>query len=116
MSIYHIKHSSLITRAAIIHLRVKDCSVEEQDYCDQTMDKAMTNAHGAAGVMIIIGKQLIANRTELISIILPRVQNPLPEAIQWVHFSKALIVFATLKMSCYTFCNFVNSIQCKLRC
>ena len=118
MSIYHIKlsflYNRLITRAAIIHLqRVEDRSAEEQDYCDQTMDAAMANAHGAAGVMISIGKQLIANRTELISIILPRVQNALPEAIHRVHFSYALIVFATLKMSCYTKkantpCNFVT--------
>ena len=69
--------------------------------------------HGAAGVMISIGKQLIANRRELISIILPRVQSALPEAIHRVHFSYALIVLATLKVSCYTKnantpCNFVT--------
>ena len=73
----------------------------------------MANAHGAAGVMISIGKQLIANRTELISIILPRVQNALPEAIHRVHFSYALMVLATLKVSCYskkanTPCNFIT--------
>ena len=59
MTIYHIKLpffiNRLITRAAIIHLqRVEGRSAEEQDYCDQTMDKAMTNAHGAAGVMNVL--------------------------------------------------------------
>lgn len=67
-------------------------AAQEQDYCDQTVDKAMADAHGAAGV-ISIGKQLIANRTELISVILLRVQNALPEAIHRIHFSYALIVF-----------------------
>lgn len=72
-----------------------------QDALDIELDEAMKNAHGAAGLIISLGSDLACERQELISSILPRVEQALPGAINRVHRSYALGIFAALKVSSY---------------
>ena len=72
---------------------------EQQDHLGIPLDKAMAQAHGSAGLVVSMGKGLVANRRELMSVVLPRVKEILPDAINRVQVSYGLALFAALKAS-----------------
>ena len=89
----------LISRAVLIQFKeVCTRSAEEQDTLDIAFDEAMKNAHGAAGLIISLGGDLESKRQELISSVLPHVAQALPGAINRVHRSYALVIFAALQV------------------
>ena len=90
----------LITRALILKFERKSNRTNgDQDQLDTELEQAMAQAHGAAGLIVSIGKDLVANRRELMRIILPRVKAIIPNAIYRVQFSYSLALFAALKVS-----------------
>ncbi len=61
----------------------------------------MNQAHGSAGLIVSMGKELAANRNELVTTILPHVKEMLPYAINRVQSSYVLAVFAVVKVTMY---------------
>ena len=54
----------------------------------------------SAGDIVALGKVLVQNREEFVRIILPRIQEALPDAIHRVQRCYGLAIFATLKVIC----------------
>lgn len=89
----------LASRAILVPFKqVCSRSAEDQDCLDVELDQAMKEARGAAGLIISLGNDLINNRQELISTIYPKVVEALPGAINRVHRSYGLTLFAVLKV------------------
>ena len=59
----------------------------------------MEQAHQSAGLVVSMGKVLVANRNEMVSTILPHVIEVLPNAIRRVQSSYALALFAVMKVT-----------------
>ena len=103
-NIYNVCNQSLlihtlISRAVLFHfLKVCPRSSEEQNAQDVQLDKAMSEAHGAAGEIISLGKIMSLCRQQFVAEILPQVQATLPHAIHRVQHSYGLTVFAALKV------------------
>ena len=58
----------------------------------------MAQANASAGVMISVGKELIHQGCQEFLLIMQKVQAELPQALNRVQFSYALLIFATLKV------------------
>lgn len=87
----------MVSRAILARFNnVERRTAEKQDELERELDKAMENAHGAAGLIISLGRDLLLKRDELISTVLPEVEKLLPTAINRVHRSYALATFAVL--------------------
>ena len=87
----------LITRALILKFeRKSNRTNDDQDQLDTELEQAMAQAHGAAGLIVSIGKDLVANRRELMRIIVKAI---IPNAIYRVQFLYSLALFAALKVS-----------------
>ncbi len=101
----HVKHLRcfrLITRAVLVCFnQVTSRTSEEQEQLDVQLEEAMNQAQGSAGLIVSMGKELVANRNELVTTILPHVKEVLPNAIHRAQSSYALALFAVLKVCMY---------------
>ena len=89
----------LITRAVLIPLtRIEGRTPTKQDELDTALKRAMIKASGAVGVMISLGKKLVSDRQELMTVILPKVISIIPECIYRVQFSYSMVIYSTFKV------------------
>ena len=62
------------------------------------MEAAIAHAHASAGLMVSVGKELMHHGREELILIVEKVHKCLPQAINRLEFSYALLIFATSKV------------------